>query len=159
MDTIGILENGDRLSSFLQTCLQEDLQNKLQLCRIAGKPSERVFDILLVSSDVGQEIPQGLRCRVLLAPGRLAPVLDGITADWAVSYGISPRDSLTLSCFGMDEVSLALQREVVNLRGDCLEQQEILLPRGAHTAPLYMLACVGLQLLVGVPPEEVTMEG
>ena len=64
---------------------------------------------------------------------------------------------LTLSSRGEEKMGLVLQREVVTLSGDCLGCQEFFLPRGDHVSPLYVLACAGVQLLLGVPPEEVEL--
>ncbi|MFQ9411602.1 MAG: hypothetical protein ACLR1T_11845 [Evtepia gabavorous] len=68
-----------------------------------------------------------------------------------------PRDTLTFSSLGQDTLCLALQRELVTLSGDCLEPQEWPLPRQSQASPLFLLACAGLQLLLGVPPAEVRL--
>ena len=65
--------------------------------------------------------------------------------------------TLTFSSLGQDTLCLALQRELVTLSGDCLEPQEWPLPRQSQASPLFLLACAGLQLLLGVPPAEVRL--
>ena len=159
MYTIGILESGSGLSSLLQRCLPADLLAEVTLCPAADLPAGDQPDLMVVSPDLREKEAAAPACRALLVPGRLSPLAGRIPANWAVSYGISPRDSLTLSSLGEDDICLSLQREVVTLTGDCLECQELVLPRGGHTSPLHVLACAGVQLLLGVPPEQVTVAG
>lgn len=155
MYTIGILESGPGLSSLLARCLPSYLLETVDLYPASQLPAGLPLDLLVISPDLKDKNVSPLDCRALLVPGRLSPLAGDIPADWAVSYGISPKDSLTFSSLGEEEICLALQREVVTLEGDCLERQELLLPRGGHTSPLHVLACAGVQLLLGVPPAEV----
>ena len=151
MYTIGILESGPTLSGFLSACMP-----RLEGVRLL--PSNQWAkepDLLVVSPDLQEPYMAPASCRALLVPGRLAPMAADISADWAVSYGNSPKDSLTLSSLGERDICLALQREVVTLRGERLDQQEFLLPRAGHTSPHHVLACAGIQLLLGIPPEQV----
>ena len=71
-----------------------------------------------------------------------------------MSYGLTPRDSLTLSSLGQDGLCLALQREVVTLAGRSLEPQETPLQGFAGVEPELVLAWAGVMLLVGVPVEK-----
>lgn len=158
MVTIGILESGTGLSDFLAHSLPEGLRERVELCPAGCLPREEAADLLVVSPDMRREessLP--LRCRALLVPGRLSPLAGEMTAGWAVSYGMSPKDSLTLSSLGAERMGLVLQREVVTLGGDCLDCQEFFLPRAERVSPLYVLAGAGVQLLLGVPPEEVEL--
>lgn len=157
MYTIGIMESGRKLSRFLAQSLPERLREEIDLCAAENLPPDRETDLLVVAPDLQWEGGTAAPCRALLVPGRLSPLAGEVRADWAVSYGISAKDSLTLSSLGEEQICLALQREVVTLTGDCLECQELLLPRGGHTAPYHVLACAGIQLLLGVPPEEVVV--
>ncbi len=157
MYLVGILESRPALSTFLSGTLPEDLRQQVSLCPAGELPSGQTADLLVVSPDLAEKDVTPPACRALLVPGRLSPLAGDIPAAWAVSYGISSRDSLTLSSLGEEAISLALQREVVTLAGDCLECQELLLPRGGHTSPLHVLACAGVQLMLGVPPEEVSV--
>ena len=71
-----------------------------------------------------------------------------------VSYGTSPRDTLTFSSLEGDRLCLAVQRELVTLGGAVVEQQELVLPFSTGASPLPFLAAAGTLLLLGVPPEE-----
>lgn len=155
MYTIGVLESGKGLSAFLAAHLPAGLRAQVRLCPAGSLPRGKGADLLVVSPDLRGEDAAPALCRALLVPGRLSPLVGEVEAGWAVSYGVSSKDSLSLSSLGEKDLCLSLQREVVTLTGDCLECQELRLPRAGHTSPFHVLACAGVQLLLGVPPEEV----
>lgn len=160
MVTIGIWESGTGLSAFLARHLPPALREQVELCPAGCLPPGEQADLLVVSPDLRREADSPpLRCRALLTPGRLSPLAGGLTAGWAVSYGLGPKDSLTVSSLGQERMGLVLQREVVTLGGACLDCQEFFLPCRAPCAPCYVLACAGVQLLLGVPPEQVAVGG
>ena len=84
----------------------------------------------------------------------MGPLAGDLEAGRVVSYGLTPRDSLTLSSLGQDGLCLALQREVVTLAGRSLEPQETPLRGFAGAEPELVLAWAGVMLLVGVPVEK-----
>lgn len=86
-------------------------------------------------------------CRILLTPGPLR----GCAAPSVVSYGPSPRDTLTFSSLRAGGMVLALQREIVTLDGRRVERQELALP--VRGEPLLTLAWAGTLLLAGAEPE------
>ena len=89
----------------------------------------------------GQEI----RCELLLLPGD-CPLrrLDGVRPRHAVSYGLSPRDSLTLS--SLRQPVLCVQRTLPMPDGEAVEPQEI--PLLDLPAPaVQLLPLLGLRLL------------
>ena len=65
-------------------------------------------------------------CRVLLAPGDSGGSLGRISAETVVTYGLSPRDSLTLS--SLTEPVLCVQRHLRRPDGTIIEPQEFPLP-------------------------------
>lgn len=121
----------------------------------AGHPT-----LLVVSPQAAR---RGLRlpaaCRTVLLPGDAGQLLEGVRAASAVSYGASPRDSLTISSREGDRLWAALQRELVTVDGQVVERQEfpLAVPRG--TRELSALAIAGALLLLGVPPEELESGG
>ena len=155
MYVVSILESRPALSRFLSASLPEALRQEIDLRSAQGMGPEQKADLLVVSPDLAERDIRPPACRAALVPGRLSPLAGEIPAQWAVSYGISPKDSLTLSSLGEEAISLALQREVVTLGGSCLECQELCLPHGGHRAPMHVLACAGVQLMLGVPPDQV----
>ena len=99
----------------------------------------------------GMALPQC--CRTVLLPGGMGG-RGPLRAASAVSYGASPRDSLTISSRERGRLWAALQREVVTVDGQVVERQEfpVTLPPGEEA--LSALAAAGALLLLGVPPEE-----
>ena len=93
-------------------------------------------------------------CRTVLLPGGAGPLARALRTGQAVSYGTSPRDTLTFSSLEGDRICLALQRELVTLQGTVVEQQEMVLPFPPEASPLPFLATAGTLLLLGMPPEQ-----
>ena len=115
----------------------------------AGHPT-----LLVVSPGAAR---RGLRlpaaCRTVLLPGDAGQLLEGVRAASAVSYGASPRDSLTISSREGDKLWAALQRELVTVDGQVVERQEFPLTVAPGAGELPTLAVTGALLLLGVPPE------
>lgn len=122
--------------------------------RLKGRSAPEHPALLVVSPRAaarGEALPQS--CRTALVPGE-SRRLSRIQAASAVSYGPSPRDSLTLSSREGDRLWAALQREVVTVDGRVVERQEFPLTLPLGEEPLPFLAAAGALLLLGVPPEE-----
>jgi hypothetical protein len=83
-------------------------------------------------------------CRLLLAPGDCPERLSGIQAETVVTYGLSSRDSLTLS--SLAEPLLCVQRVLPRLDGTTVDPQEIPLPPLPAPAE-ELLPLLGLRLL------------
>lgn len=98
-------------------------------------------------------------CRTVLLPGDAGRLLQGVRAASAVSYGVSPRDSLTISSREGDRLWAALQRELVTVDGQVVERQEFPLTVPPGIRELSALAIAGALLILGVPPEELEPEG
>ena len=115
--------------------------------------SERHPALLVVSPKAAEQgIPLPRQCRTVLLPGEMggAP----LQAASAVSYGVSPRDSLTISSREGELLWAALQRELVTVDGQVVERQEFPLALEPGEGELTALAAAGALLLLGVPPEE-----
>lgn len=99
---------------------------------------------LLALTPAGARAADGvqLRCKCLLVPGD-CPVRT--TAPFVISYGLSARDSLTLS--GVRQPVLCIQRTLPGPGGTLLEPQEI--PLGDLPGPPEaLLGLLGLRLLL-----------
>ena len=83
-------------------------------------------------------------CRVLLVPGDCTAPLERITAETVVTYGLSSRDSLTLS--SLAEPVLCVQRQLPRPGGGVVEPQEFPLPELPAPAA-ELLPLLGLRLL------------
>jgi hypothetical protein len=113
-------------------------------------------DLLVVSGERGrrrEQIPKG-RCGILLVPGTAADMTATLRSSCVISYGMSKKDSVTLSSIDEDSLVLSLQRELPTLQGRPLERQDIpvrCFPGGKADD---VMASVAALLLLGVPPEE-----
>jgi hypothetical protein len=90
-----------------------------------------------------------IQCRMLLLPGGLGPLARGLRPACAVSYGTSPKDTLTLSSLEGAQICLALQRELVTLDGSLVEEQEWVLPFPVGYDAMDYLAAAGVLLALG----------
>ena len=115
--------------------------------------SERHPALLVVSPRAaarGMQLPR--RCRTVLLPGGMGEVSPQAAS--AVSYGVSPRDSLTISSREGGTLWAALQRELVTVDGRVVERQEFPLRLEPGEEELPVLAAAGALLLLGITPEE-----
>lgn len=98
----------------------------------------------------GLKLPR--QCRTALLPGGIGGVPPQAAS--AVSYGVSPRDSLTISSREGGTLWAALQREVVTITGRVVERQEFPLALRPGEGDLPALAAAGALILLDVPPED-----
>ena len=108
----------------------------------AAALAERSWDLVALTPD-GLRMAEAIRCRLLLAPGECG-VLSQIQAERVVTYGLSPRDSLTLS--SLQEPVLCVQRTLPRLDGGVIEPQELPLSYLPFPAE-ELLPLLGLRLL------------
>lgn len=86
-----------------------------------------------------------VRCRTLLVPGNCPSArLGRVQAETVISYGLSPRDSITLS--SLREPVLCVQRTLPRPDGEVVEPQEFPLPDLPGQAE-GLLPLLGLRLL------------
>lgn len=103
----------------------------------------QAWTLLALPRGAGAEPGTGktLRCRILLTPGDRPPEAE---AESVITFGLSPRDSLTLS--SLAEPVLCVQRALPRPDGAVVEPQEFPLP--ALPAPAEeLLPLLGLRLL------------
>ena len=112
----------------------------------------RQLDLLVAGPDAAGWAGAGaVDCRTVLLHGAAGSLARNLRPCCAVSYGTSPRDTLTLSSLEGNHICLALQRELVTLAGEVVERQELVLPFPADASPLPFLAAAGALLLLGLP--------
>ena len=110
----------------------------------------RAWDLLaLARNAVKTPLPGGVRTRNLLLPGDSDPSLaQGMGALQIVGYGLSPRDTLTLSSVTGAGRLLCLQRSLLTMDGALLEPQELpLSPALSALSEDDALLVAGLRLL------------
>jgi len=116
---------------------------------------EGAYDLFIVSEPnlkIHGDCPE-ISCRALLAPGDAPPqALGGISSKWVVSYGLSGKDSITVSSLERDTAVLALQRELMTLGEEVVERQEIpvCVPDGLDSQGI--MAVYGGLLIMGIMP-------
>lgn len=114
--------------------------------REAGELAERDWGILALTSAAGGSLGKvPVRCRCLLAAGECGPAWPAcVEAESVITYGLSPRDSLTLS--SLQSPVLCVQRSLLRPDGAVIEPQEIPLPVLPYPAE-ELLPLFGLRLL------------
>ena len=100
-----------------------------------------------------------LECGTVLLPGSAGRQLGAFRAKSAVSYGLSGRDTITLSSREGERVWVAVQRELVRMDGTVLDRQEVAVRVPADMDAMQILALVGALLLMGVEPGELEWLG
>lgn len=139
---IAVWDTDGAFFGFLQKALPQ-----LPFCRAELAPPGRVA-LLVLAPEAGPpvDLPP---CRALLIPGHRANFAGQLEADWAVSYGLSPKNTLTLSAWNPTTASLTLQRELTTLPGVTLSPQDFVI-KHRTTTPLTLLGAAGTGLVWGV---------
>lgn len=101
----------------------------------------------------GAQVEGALVCGTVLLPGGERDLLKDIQAKSAVSYGLSGRDTITLSSREGRRLWVAVQRELVRLDGTVLERQELAVELLPGLDTMQTLALAGAMLLMGAGPE------
>ena len=156
--TVGILDQAGLFTKYFRTNLPAGFDAGLQLIVVSGPESldGLSLDLLAVAPDLRSgrwEEDFHLSCRLLLLPGTAASLARRLHAASVVSYGSSPRDTLTISSLETGKIVVALQRDLITAQNSLVEQQELILPLRGTVPPLFFLACAGLLLLLGISPE------
>ncbi len=153
MVQIGIWERDEGILAAVEAEMAPG-QARLRAGRHPAELADSLLDLLVVSPGAtGWAGAGAVHSRTVLLPGAAGPLARALRTGQAVSYGTSPRDTLTFSSLEGDKLCLALQRELVTLSGAVLEQQELVLSFPAGASPLPFLAAMGTLLLLGIPPE------
>ena len=162
MKGIGVWERGEGLCDMLREDLKQNGIGRPRLLR-GRHPAELAgeeLDLLVVSPRaVGWGGAMRVNCRLMLLPGSAAPMARGLRMEGAVSYGVGPKNTITLSSLNGETICLAVQRELVTVKGSVVERQELVLPYppGLENPDLFM-ARVGALLLCGGMPNELSLQ-
>ena len=149
MECFQVIESGEGIERAILRGLSVQGGGSGWLC------SDRHPALLVVSPKAVMEnrtLPRA--CRTVLIPGSGGRALEGLRAASAVSYGPSPRDSLTISSREEKQMWATLQREVVTVEGRVVERQDFPIPLARRGEEMSALAAAGALLLLGVPPQE-----
>ena len=101
---------------------------------------------VLALTDRGAALLDRAECGILLVRGdRAEAALAHVRAETVVTYGLSHRDSLTLS--SLSEPVVCVQRALPRPDGGTVEPQEFPLPDGLPAPAEFLLPLFGLRLL------------
>lgn len=106
-------------------------------------------DILIITSNAH---PPFSVCKILIIPDELFSIPK---ADIAISYGMSPKCSITLSSVDKQPI-LAVQREITTLGGKSIEPQEIPLRNDLGLSKYALMASSACLLTLGISPESLS---
>ena len=153
MRRVGVWERGEGLCDVLKEDLKTGKTERTGLLR-GRHPAElagEVLDLLVISPQAtGWAGAASVNCRLVLLPGSAAPMARGLHVEGAVSYGTGPKNTIALSSLDENRICLAIQRELVTVRGGVVERQELVLPYpSGQDAPDLFMARVGTLLLLG----------
>lgn len=149
---IGVWERDEGLAERVSR-LAEGRPALVRACRHPALLAGLSLDLLVVSPGAAGWAGAGtLTCRTALLPGGLSSLTRGLPAETVLSYGSSPRNTLTLSSLDELRSSVAVQREFFALDGSTVERQELVLPWDGRSPDL-LLAETGAALLLGKLPE------
>lgn len=145
---IGVWEQNEGLAELVQSLTGEraEVADAEHPSLLAGED----YDLLIVSPLAVGWAGAVLESETVLLPGAAGPLAGSLTAQRAVSYGLNPKDTLTVSSMDGEHICVALQRGLIRLDGEIVEEQEMVLPY-AGELPELVLAKVGIKLLVGGP--------
>ena len=111
---------------------------------VAGSP-----DVLLVSPGcAAAHVASPVSCGTLVFPGDSKLPAAHFRADSVVTYGMSPRNTVTYSSIAEDSCVIAVQRELKSFHGETVESQELRVEGGMH--PDTLLAVTAAALVLGV---------
>jgi hypothetical protein len=123
--------------------------NASSCAEISGRP-----DILVLTGDAAGTClmtSERIQCEILLLPGDFVACENdahGFDARCIVTYGMSPKNTITFSSISETTCVLAIQREFLTVNGDMLERQEIKIAGGMR--PDRLLAVAGALLILGL---------
>ena len=148
---IGVWERDEGLAERVSR-LAAERSALVRACRHPALLAGLALDLLVVMPGAAGWAGAGaLSCRTALLPGGLSSLTRGLPAGTVLSYGASPRNTLTLSSLDELRSSVAVQREFFTLDGQTVERQELILPRDGRSPDL-LLAETGAALLLGWLP-------
>ncbi|SBW11068.1 conserved hypothetical protein [uncultured Eubacteriales bacterium] len=153
MNNVGIWERGSGVFDRVHGAMagKEPPAALLRGSHPADFRGEKLDLLCIASTALGWAGGGAIDCQMLLLPGGLGPLARGLRCTCAVSYGTSPKDTLTFSSLEGNQICVALQRELVTLPGGVVEQQEWVLPFPAGSDPMDYLAAAGILLILGLP--------
>lgn len=163
MYSIGVLEEvGGKIAEAMKEWLNRLPERKSGSFLITRSENIKMFhgkyDMIVVTPEMAgreESKPHNLECGILLVPGKYAGRLaEGIRTGCIVSYGMSRKDTITISSINKKATVLAIQRELITLKQNMLERQEISVHGNGKMSSDKIMAIYGSLLLMGMAPEK-----
>ncbi|GHV05676.1 hypothetical protein FACS1894217_02970 [Clostridia bacterium] len=104
---------------------------------------------LMVSDGVLPDVWRPCECKIAVIPGDASPDLRYVRAGRVVTYGLSPRNTVTVSSMTDKYLMLAIQNEILNLDRRRVECQEFFAPRPRAVPPDTAIAAATALLVLG----------
>lgn len=128
-----------------------EIQSYKSFDELSGKKPE----LLVVSPAVAlgaKSTKSSVSCGYALLPGGHPKLLKAVKPECIVSYGMSDKDTISISGAGKRTVMLSVRRELPVMGGGVVEQQELRIDAGDMTNDMVM-AVKTAQLILGAQPE------
>jgi len=161
MYSIAILEEiGGKITDGIEARLDFLTEGKAESFIITRSENPKIFrgryDLIVITAEMAQNFSAwDLECSILFAPGQYASrVAGGVNTGCVVSYGMSGKDTVTISSINEDMAVLALQRELMTLDEKVLERQEIPVRYSGRTSSDRVMGIFGSLLLMGADFEK-----
>lgn len=123
--------------------------NSVTMHRLSPAHTNAKTDLLILTPKAALPFPA---CNILLIPDELTTIPP---CNIAISYGMSPKCSITLSSIGKRSI-LAIQREIVTLKGKIIEPQEIPINNPYCLSQYALMASSASLLILGIDPEKLS---
>lgn len=128
-----------------------EIRSYSSLDELGGKEPE----LLVVSPAAAlgtMSVKTSVSCGYALLPGGNPKLLKAVKPECIVSYGMSDKDTISVSGAGANSVMLSVRRELPVMGGGVVEQQELRVDAGDMTNDMVM-AVKTAQLILGTQPE------
>lgn len=117
------------------------------------------YDFIAVSGSLSRTASitphEDVSCAILLVPGRCATrAVKLLSPECIIDYGMSGRDTITLSSIEEKKAVVALQRELITIEKTVLERQEIPIEFSRALLPEQLMVIAGSLLIMGVEAGE-----
>ena len=161
MYSLAVLEDKDeKIACSITQALQKiEQKNATPIVIVNSDSFEHLsgnqYDLLIVSPKSRCRAEKIVDSKCILLPGDLLDGHGEIESEYAISYGLSPRETITISSLNEECAVISLQRELVTLAGQVLEQQELPKIPLMNASPEHVMTVTGTLLLAGVPPENI----
>lgn len=154
MGDVGVWSESGEIYRRLQASLGQS-RHRLLWARHPSQLALRPLELLIIAPSAKALAGAGaITSPFALLPGRTPSLCRWVQALSAVSYGLGSKNTLTYSSLEGEQVSLALQRELITLSGQRIDPQEWVLPLPQGSlSPEEFLCLTGAQLLLDQSPE------